>query len=714
MATVTKPIALDESLNTTELSSRNVADVLAQELQAVAGAIGGITHPDAEDIVYDNTSSGLTATNVQDAIDEVKGDIPTALSELSDDSTHRLVTDAEKAEWNATTPTDTTDDEAYVLRQGKGNQVDFSLEGASVAWNQLVQNGNFASTSGWSANGAGTTLNVSGNEATINASAVNGGIYATTTILNNHVYLSMADIKNTAEGSFGIVQAGIGRVDVPISSSYRRISKIGKANTDTTGAVAIYNKNAVANVINAKNVNLIDLTQLFGTTIADAIYAMEQTTAGSGVAFFRKYFPKAYYAYDTGSIQSVCVSERKVVGKNLFEIPDSLMSQTSQGVTFTINPDKTISTSGTSNADWTGFDLGRITLPSGEYIVSGSVGGSQPSYRIAVIPDGEADIVQYSEEVHFSMTSEKSCLVRIAVRYANVNMNGKVFYPMIRLATVTDATYEPYTSSTYPLPTTQLRGLFTLANGKLKANGDVLSADGSGTRKYQIITFDGSSDEGWNVDLSNHRFYTSTNLSDIKLTTNDDGIFNAISNIYLSKSYNHGYLHNTEEKCITGRSSNTQINVFDYSYTSLDAFKTALASKPLVVVYEKATPTAITTSPFQNPQRAYPDGTEEFIDGLTRDVIVPVGNNSTYTTSDVLASADDYSDGMAKMLLPISAVGTDESGRTIASRAYTTGEFFYMDGKMYKVLASIASGATFTVGTNILETTLFAELTALA
>ena len=41
MATVTKPIALDESINTTEVSPRNVADVLAQELANIATAIGG-------------------------------------------------------------------------------------------------------------------------------------------------------------------------------------------------------------------------------------------------------------------------------------------------------------------------------------------------------------------------------------------------------------------------------------------------------------------------------------------------------------------------------------------------------------------------------------------------------------------------------------------------------------------------------------------------
>lgn len=66
--TVTEPIALDKSINTTEVSPRNIADVLAEELARIAE---NILPPNAEDIAYDNTESGLTATNVQDAIDEV-------------------------------------------------------------------------------------------------------------------------------------------------------------------------------------------------------------------------------------------------------------------------------------------------------------------------------------------------------------------------------------------------------------------------------------------------------------------------------------------------------------------------------------------------------------------------------------------------------------------------------------------------------------------
>ena len=48
-----------------------------------------------------------------------------------------------------------------------------------------------------------------------------------------------------------------------------------------------------------------DLTQMFGSTIADYIYSLEQSTAGAGVAWFKKLFPNDYYAYNAGELLSV-------------------------------------------------------------------------------------------------------------------------------------------------------------------------------------------------------------------------------------------------------------------------------------------------------------------------------------------------------------------------------------------------------------------------
>lgn len=50
---------------------------------------------------------------------------------------------------------------------------------------------------------------------------------------------------------------------------------------------------------------LIDLTAMFGSTIADYIYSLEQATAGAGVAFFRSIYPDDYYAYDSGTTEIV-------------------------------------------------------------------------------------------------------------------------------------------------------------------------------------------------------------------------------------------------------------------------------------------------------------------------------------------------------------------------------------------------------------------------
>lgn len=62
------------------------AFVINQSVMAILnGAVltvlaGGSSISDASDVIYNNAVSGLTATNVQDAIDEVYGDIPSSFS----------------------------------------------------------------------------------------------------------------------------------------------------------------------------------------------------------------------------------------------------------------------------------------------------------------------------------------------------------------------------------------------------------------------------------------------------------------------------------------------------------------------------------------------------------------------------------------------------------------------------------------------------------
>lgn len=62
------------------LQNQNGSEVLQTTAQTLSGAINELYNApassvDADDVSYDNTDSGLTATNVQDAIDEVKADV---------------------------------------------------------------------------------------------------------------------------------------------------------------------------------------------------------------------------------------------------------------------------------------------------------------------------------------------------------------------------------------------------------------------------------------------------------------------------------------------------------------------------------------------------------------------------------------------------------------------------------------------------------------
>lgn len=74
-------------------------------------------------------------------------------------------------------------------------------------------------------------------------------------------------------------------------------------------------KGVVIYVKNGQDVNglifkpqLIDLTQLFGSTIADYIYSLETAQAGAGVSFFKALFDKDYYPYNAGELMSVKTS----------------------------------------------------------------------------------------------------------------------------------------------------------------------------------------------------------------------------------------------------------------------------------------------------------------------------------------------------------------------------------------------------------------------
>lgn len=128
-------------------------------------------------------------------------------------------------------------------------------------------------------------------------------------------------------------------------------------------------------------------------------------------------------------------------GKNLLHV--TAVTQTSNGVTFTVNEDGTVKVNGTATANTYLYlgDSSLSALAEGSYILSGSPsGGAYTSYGLQ-INDGSWKF-DYGSGASFT---KGSTLTSVAIRIANgYTANNLLFKPMIRLSSVTDATFAPY------------------------------------------------------------------------------------------------------------------------------------------------------------------------------------------------------------------------------------------------------------------------------
>lgn len=112
---------------------------------------------------------------------------------------------------------------------------------------------------------------------------------------------------------------------------------------------------------------------------------------------------------------------------------------------------------------------------------------------------------------------------------------------------------------------------------------DVVSGELVAT--YGVDTYDGSSDETWNVIPADNRAYIS--VPSIKTPPTNNDLAGILSNEYKEKPYNNVALN---KPAITARANITQINVFDDRITSDANWRSLLASNPLQVVFPLAQP----------------------------------------------------------------------------------------------------------------------------
>lgn len=573
-------------------------------------------------------------------------------------------TNGVRSAFNLLSKSEVAESVPYLYRRSGGVVRDVALEhlkkviGASVAWNQLVPElsatyFNFFRSTGTFSNGV----------ATFTCDNTNGSLYQTgvqrIAVVSNHKFLVTGDIKTTSATTsirlkFGTDRSQYGDKNVVSSTNWQNVSFIALASETVTNSYVSVIDGRTSNwdEIQVKNLMCINLTQMFGTAIADYIYNLEQATAGSGIAKLKEwgFFTKAYYAYNTGTLQSVKTSGKKCVGKNLLKRIGNTV--TINGVTLTFNDDGTITANGTStNYVWltTAYIGGQSYNldKSKNYILSGcpSGFGNNGGLQLRDLSSGQNNALYigtgsgkqfindngsgftidadniYDDSGKAIDINASTTVIGLRIN-PNVTVNNLVFRPMLRFADADDG-YEPYTEKTYPLSNVDLRGLFKLdSNNNLYADGDEYTPDGNVKRK--MLEPINLGNLVWSIyNAESHIF---------RAEVSGRAYSSVRTNLIVSKNYvaeQVSSVSSLSDKCITGSNNDNNIYIRDTAYSDADVFKTAMNGVYLIA--EKATPTTETTTPYNEVMLVDGDGTEEFLD--SRDIPVPVGHESEYNQS---------------------------------------------------------------------------------
>lgn len=134
-------------------------------------------------------------------------------------------------------------------------------------------------------------------------------------------------------------------------------------------------------------------------------------------------------------------------GKNLVN-PENWSNASSNQVTYTVDKEKgTITITGTATANsYAEYDLSNL-LPNTAYILTGAPSGSSESSTYNLQVQGLGTTVKDTGSgASFTTGSDVSGLKLRVTVYQGASGGGKVFYPMVRLSSVSDATFAPYSN----------------------------------------------------------------------------------------------------------------------------------------------------------------------------------------------------------------------------------------------------------------------------
>lgn len=536
-----------------------------------------------------------------------------------------------------------SDSEPYLFRTTGGSadvgnrEYKKSIVGGTVAWNQLAR---ALSASYWEKNN-GTAVYTDG-VATITATGVKlfglylGAAYRLT--VNGHKYFTSAYMTQSRGGR---VMTGFNSIDTVTAGTKTLCQHVIASTADNQALVAYKvddSTTEVGDTLTIEKYICIDLTQMFGSTIADYIYSLEQANAGAGVAWFKKLFPKDYYEYDAGSLKHVeGLSEHVTVGFNQWDEEwEGGSLDTATGIPSTVGSQTRIRSKNF------------IPVIAGQTYYFTNLHGGISDGLVTVFYDADKNYIEGA----WRTGSYLPFIVPSGARYMKFNTGdayGGTYRGDICInlswSGYRNGEYEPYEKHSYPLDDSLvLRGIPKLdSSNNLYYDGDVYNADGTVERKYGIVEL--TSALAWGADGG-------TNAKVPAVTING-----ALSNTYLPVISNGGVHANsysairTTKNGIAMHLGRVLLNPDGISYAdnptaiaAVQDYLDALNNKGVrvYVVYELATPTTEQAEPYNEVQICDDFGTEEFVSTS----IVPVGHVTDYPANlrDKLQHLPDLSD----------------------------------------------------------------------
>lgn len=530
MATITKPMALDESFNTTETTPRSQADVLAAIESAIRQGFGQV----ANAVSYDNTDSGLTADNVQDAIDEVDDTVDGLVDDVAEISSD--IESTQTATGNPITLTDAAPINAESLVVELEPKQD--LHGQSAPY----------------VGGAGKNK--------IDTSA-DSDFYI------GHYYVGVNG-SMSEDNNFDAF-----RCEINGDTTYTLSNNLG---TELSGSGGIIRFENADKSLNSVNVSGFSHTSATFEPPTNAVYmvvcinntlgVMLQLEVGSQVTSYASYS-------NICPITGYTECEVDDVGKNILE--PTAQTQTINQVIFTKNSDGTYTVNGTASEATFFYPCGQYASfdMNGKTISGCPSGGSTGSYWFSFSNSTEAE---FDTGNGAAVTREVSG-APVFVMLQGASLNNAVLKPMICSSSAENPTaYEPCHSSNA-----------TIQFGQTVYGGRSNFTDGGTSDEFENVDLGDLSwtyrgDGLFSADLSDYAFESDVMAycSGYRYIGTVDGASMATSNGSVYLYYNDGQ-------------SSRVIYVVDTQYADAIVFKAAVTG--IQFVYEKVTHDTISTPP---------------------------------------------------------------------------------------------------------------------